>query len=70
MDRLAVPAGAVPFPDQGPAPGVPAEPGTAGEAGGAGMSRHPRPRYRPRNMTFSEGLEGWLFLGSFTEHAS
>jgi RNA polymerase sigma-70 factor (ECF subfamily) len=65
MDRLAVPAGSAPFPDQGP--GVPAEPGTAG---GAGVPRRPRPRYQPRNMTFSEGLEGWLFGGSFTEHAS
>lgn len=58
MDRLAVPAGSAPFPDPGPAPGVPAEP------------IRPRPRYQPRNMSFSEGLEGWLFGGSFTEHAS
>jgi RNA polymerase sigma factor (sigma-70 family) len=58
MDRLAVPAGSAPFPDPGLAPGV------------AGPPRRPRPRYQPRNMTFSEGLEGWLFGGSFTEHAS
>ena len=67
MDRLAVPVGSAPVPDPGPAPGVPAEPGTAGRAG---VPRRPRPRYQPRNMTFSEGLEGWLFGGSFTEHAS
>jgi hypothetical protein len=65
MDRLALPVSSAPFPD--PGPGVPAEPGTAG---GAGVPRRPRPRYQPRNMTFSEGLEGWLFGGSFTEHAS
>jgi RNA polymerase sigma-70 factor (ECF subfamily) len=74
MDRLAVPAGSAPFPDPGPAPDAPAEPGRAGAAGGAGVPqrppRRPRPRYQPRNMMFSEGLEGWLFGGSFTEHAS
>jgi RNA polymerase sigma-70 factor (ECF subfamily) len=64
MDRLAVPAGSAALPDPGPMPGVPGVPG------GAGAPRRPRPRYQPRNMTFSEGLEGWLFGGSFTEHAS
>ena len=59
MDRLAVPADSAPLPDPVPAPGVPRHP-----------PRRPRPRYQPRNMTFSEGLEGWLFGGSFTEHAS
>jgi len=67
MDRLAVPAGTAPLPDPGPASGVPAEPGRVGVAG---VPRRPRPRYQPRNMTFSEGLEGWLFGGSFAEHAS
>jgi hypothetical protein len=77
MGRLAVPAGSAPFPNPGSAPGVPAEPGSAGRGGaadGAGAPgrplRRPRPRYQPRNMTFSEGLEGWLFGGSFAEHAS
>jgi hypothetical protein len=46
----------------------------AGQVGGAAAPgrppRRPRPRYQPRNMTFSQGLEGWLFGGSFTEHAS
>ena len=74
MDRLAVPAGAAPGPDPGPAAGGPAEPGSAGQAGEAEVPRRPprrpRPRYQPRNLTFSEGLEGWLFGGSFTEHAS
>jgi RNA polymerase sigma-70 factor, ECF subfamily len=65
MDRLAVPVGSAPRPDAGPEPGVPAEPGVARRP-----LRRPRPRYQPRNMTFSEGLEGWLFGGSFTEHAS
>ncbi len=71
MDRLAVPAGSAPLPDPESAPGVPAEPGSVGGAGVARRPpRRPRPRYQPRNMTFSEGLEGWLFGGSFTEHAS
>jgi RNA polymerase sigma factor (sigma-70 family) len=58
MDRLAVPAGG------------PGGPGRADEADGARAPRRPRPRYQPRNITFSEGLDGWLFGGSFTEHAS
>jgi RNA polymerase sigma-70 factor, ECF subfamily len=29
-----------------------------------------RPRFEPRNLAFDEGLDGWLFGGSFTEHAS
>jgi RNA polymerase sigma factor (sigma-70 family) len=70
MDRLAVPAGSAAVPDPGPVPAVPAEPGHVGRAGVAGVPRRPRPRYQPRNMTFRDGLEGWLFGGSFTEHAS
>ena len=74
MDRLAVPAGSAPIPDPGQSPGVSAEPGSAGRAGAAGVPRRsprrPRPRYQPRNMTFGEGLDGWLFGGSFTEHVS
>jgi RNA polymerase sigma-70 factor (ECF subfamily) len=65
MDRLAVPAGSAPFPDPELAPDVPGGTGASGRP-----PRRPRPRYQPRNMMFSEGLEGWLFGGSFTEHAS
>ena len=64
MDRLAVPAGSVGSADEA------GSVGSADGAGGAGTTRRPRPRYQPRNMTLSEGLEGWLFGGSFTEHAS
>jgi hypothetical protein len=46
-------------------PGVPAKPGALVRA-----PRRPRPRYEPRNLTFADGLDGWLFGGSFTEHAS
>jgi RNA polymerase sigma-70 factor (ECF subfamily) len=71
MDRLAVPAGSAALPDLGPAPDMPTEPGSVGGADAPRRPpRRPRPRYQPRNMTFSEGLEGWLFGGSFTEHAS
>ena len=31
---------------------------------------HPAPRYQPRNLTFGDGLAGWLFDGSFAQHAS
>ena len=58
MDRLAVPMQGDdrprPSPAQAPAPFRP----------------HGRPRYEPRNLAFADGLEGWLFAGSFTEHAS
>ena len=74
MDRLAAPKPWAPLTDPGPAPDAPAEPGRVGAAGGAGVPhrppRRPRPRYQARNMTFSEGLDGWLFGGSFTEHSS
>jgi RNA polymerase sigma factor (sigma-70 family) len=29
-----------------------------------------RPRFGPRNLAFADGLDGWTFLGSFSEHAS
>ncbi len=68
MDRLAVPVGSAGNAD---------EAGSVGSADGTGEAQtprrppwRPRPRYQPRNMRFSEGLEGWLFGGSFTEHAS
>jgi RNA polymerase sigma-70 factor, ECF subfamily len=65
MDRLAVPAGTTPV--------------TAVEPGGPVVrtARRPgpvprpgRPRYAPRNVTFADGLDGWLFGGSFTENVS
>jgi RNA polymerase sigma-70 factor (ECF subfamily) len=57
MDRLAVPAGT-----NSPGP-LPAPTAAVLRPGG-------RPRYEPRNMRFSEGLDGWLLGGSFAEHAS
>ena len=41
-----------------PGPVLPGGPGPA------------RPRYEPRNMAFCDGLDGWLFDGSFAKHAS
>ncbi len=29
-----------------------------------------RPRYQPRNLAFRDALDGWIFDGSFTKHAS
>jgi bifunctional DNase/RNase len=55
MDRLAVPAGAGqdgPMPEQ-----------TAGA-----LSIDQRPRYEPRNLTFSAGLDHWMLGGSFTKN--
>jgi len=58
MDRLAVPG------DEGllqlPAPA----------AALAALSLDPRRRYEPRNLAFTDGLDGWQLAGSFTEHAS
>jgi hypothetical protein len=63
MDRLALPANAL---EPVPPPGAP-EPGPAVPAPG----RPPRrPRFEPRNLAFSDGLDGWLFAGNFAEHAS
>ena len=58
MDRLAVPA------SPGTVPGLsaPAPDRAAGEPSPR------RPRYEPRNMTFAEGLSGWLLDGSFRQH--
>jgi RNA polymerase sigma factor (sigma-70 family) len=58
MDRLAVPAS----PDTVPGLSAPAPEQAASE-----LSPR-RPRYEPRNMTFAEGLSGWLLDGSFREH--
>ena len=53
MDRLAAPA-------QGAGPGRPRP------APPLPSVQHGRPRYEPRNLDFADGLEGWLFGGSFT----
>ena len=63
MDRLAVPARR----DSRPAPDTPARP--ASGAAPTGPSR-PRPRYQPRNLSFADGMDHWLFAGNFIEHAS
>ena len=62
MDRLAVPAGTTTIPGPRPSGPGPGRPHRAGKPG--------RPRYEPRNLTFADGLDGWRFGGSFTEHAS
>jgi RNA polymerase sigma factor (sigma-70 family) len=61
MDRMAVPAGAVPAgADQaGPTP----------EQTGQDLAIDDRPRYAPRNLTFAAGLHGWGIGGSFIENA-
>jgi RNA polymerase sigma-70 factor, ECF subfamily len=62
MDRLAVPA----EPGDQPAPPVPAPAAHP-------MSVPPRrfrPRYEPRNLSFADGMDHWLFAGNFAEHAS
>ncbi|MGH3183957.1 MAG: hypothetical protein ACRDOE_18935, partial [Streptosporangiaceae bacterium] len=66
MDRLAVPAGTTPVREPGPRPGG----GPKRRSGEPVPWRRPRPRYEPRNVTFADGLDGWLFLGSFTENVS
>ena len=55
MDRLAVPA------SPGTVSGLSA---SAPEQAASELSPR-RPRYEPRNMTFAEGLSGWLLDGSF-----
>jgi RNA polymerase sigma-70 factor, ECF subfamily len=60
MDRLAVPAGTT-------AISASTRPGSPGPAR---PHRRLRARYEPRNLTFADGLDGWRFGGSFTEHAS
>jgi RNA polymerase sigma-70 factor (ECF subfamily) len=57
MDRLAVPA----------SPGASGLSASAPERAASELSPR-RPRYEPRNMTFAEGLSGWLLDGSFREH--
>jgi bifunctional DNase/RNase len=67
MDRLAVPAGTTPVRQAGAAGG----PVRAERGPGELVTLRPgRPRYSPRNVTFADGLAGWLFGGSFTENVS
>src|SRR6185437_12005763 len=58
MNRLATPAsgdtGLGPMPEQ-----------TARD-----LSPGPRPRYEPRNMTFTDGMSRWVLGGTFRQHAS
>ena len=61
MGRLAVPAGTTQVRAGGPGGGRRPVPGPR---------RSARPRYEPRNTTFADGLDGWLFGGSFTENVS
>lgn len=65
MDRVAVPAGTTPVREP-----VPKTPGGRPKRRLGEPARRPRPRYEPRNVTFADGLDGWLFLGSFTENVS
>jgi len=69
MDQLAVPAGTTPVREAGAGGGaVRAE---RGRGPGERLLRRPgRPRYSPRNVTFADGLAGWLFGGSFSENVS
>lgn len=61
MGRLAVPSGTTPVRAGGPG---------GGRRPVHGPRRSARPRYEPRNTTFADGLDGWLFGGSFTENVS
>lgn len=54
MDRLAVPTGT-------------SSSGSFPEQTVQGLSLDHRPRYEPRNMAFADGLDRWMFGGSFTE---
>jgi RNA polymerase sigma-70 factor, ECF subfamily len=59
MDRLALPAGATAARSSSPSD--------------RWHQRRSRPRYEPRNLAFADGddgLDGWLFGGSFAEHVS
>jgi bifunctional DNase/RNase len=70
MDRLARPAPEGDTPAQAPEP---TPPNGAPERGlpvpAPGPPRR-RPRFEPLNLAFADGLDGWQFIGSFTEHAS
>jgi len=76
MDRMSLPAGTGPA-RTGPAGTEPAGTGPAGTSQGGptpertarDLGLHLRPRYEPRNLTFTAGLEHWVLGGSFTENA-
>ncbi len=65
MDRLAVLAGTTPVPETEPGGPLVRKPRLPGP-----VPRPGRPRYSPRNVTFADGLDGWLFGGSFTQNVS
>ena len=58
MDRLAMPGDDRPVPLPAPTAAL------------AALSLDPRRRYEPRNLAFTDGLDGWFLSGSFTEHPS
>jgi RNA polymerase sigma-70 factor (ECF subfamily) len=70
MDRLARPAAGGERPARFPEPSPPGPEKLVGLAAPASGRRGGRPRYEPRNLAFADGLDGWLFGGSFSEHAS
>jgi RNA polymerase sigma-70 factor, ECF subfamily len=63
LDRLAVPSGEAEQPGSAPGPGR----GSGAAARSVGTAR---PRYEPRNLAFTNGLDEWYFFGSFAEHAA
>jgi RNA polymerase sigma factor (sigma-70 family) len=70
MDRLAVPSGPGPGAAPSPGPGEPPPPSPHVHRPGAAAPGRRRTRYEPRNLSFADGLDWWLFGGSFAEHAA
>ena len=71
MDRLArPPAREGAEPAQAPEPTISPAPQERGPAGQPADRLRRRPRFEPRNLAFADGLDGWLFAGNFSEHAS
>jgi RNA polymerase sigma-70 factor (ECF subfamily) len=62
MDRMAVPARAVPA-------GTGQSGGLTPERTARDLRLDQRPRYEPRNLDFAAGLAHWVLGGSFTENA-
>ena len=54
--------------------GVPSQPGPSAASDvrrpGAAAPGRRRSRYEPRNLSFADGLDWWVFGGSFAEHAA
>jgi len=69
MDRLAVPTAPAPGAAHSPGTGEPPAPDHTRRPGAAAPRRR-RSRYEPRNLSFGDGLDWWLFGGSFAEHAA